>query len=342
MVKTNKNSKVKESGYVKGVLLTLFIAIIAGMIAKLPIFSMMGVMIISIILGIGWKRIVNLSLESKKGINFSSKILLRVGIILMGLRLNLDQIMSAGSSIVFIDIAVVSFTIIVMLFLGKWFSLNDKFSALLAVGTAICGAAAIVAVAPLIKAKEEHIAISVAFIAILGTVGTVFYSILFVLFDLHSYAYGILVGSTLHELAHVVAASLPGGDTSSEIAILVKMGRVALLIPVAIILGSMFTFTGQGKKRSKLAVKNLPVPWFVIGFLVMSIINSTGIVPKGITDLLISVSILFLSMAMAGLGLSINFKDFKKVGMKAVIVGVLGSILLALFGGLLLFLFQVV
>ncbi|MRH41060.1 putative sulfate exporter family transporter [Aquibacillus halophilus] len=329
----NAYNKYLTKGFAKGVLLTLVLAIVARFVAELPFFSIMGVMIISIFLGVGWKNFFNVPVHSPVGITFSSKILLRAGIILMGLRLNLDQIISAGSSIFFVDIIVVTFTIVVMLLLGKWFAVDEKFAALLAVGTAICGAAAIVAVAPLIKAKKEHVAIAVAFIAILGTIGTIFYSILYALLDLDSYQYGVLVGATLHELAHVVAASIPGGDVSSEMAILVKMGRVALLIPVAIILGSFFSYKNRNQEiKGKRSLKNLPVPWFIFGFLAMSMLNSTGILPDGLIDFLIGVSILFLSMAMAGLGLSINFGDFKKVGMKAVFVGVIGSVLLMIVG----------
>nr|WP_255639792.1 putative sulfate exporter family transporter [Aquibacillus saliphilus] len=318
-------------------MLTLVLAFLAGFIARLPFLSIMGVMIISIFLGVGWKSVIGVRKDLTDGVNFSSKILLRAGIVLMGLRLNLDQIISAGTSIVLIDVVVVGFTLIVMVLLGKWFAVDEKFAALLAVGTAVCGAAAIVAVAPLIKAKKEHVAIAVAFIAILGTIGTIFYSILFAVFDLDSYNYGVLVGATLHELAHVVAAALPGGDVSSEMAILVKMGRVALLIPVAIILGSIFAYKNRSKEnKGKRELKNLPIPWFIFGFLAMSMVNSTGILPDRLIDFLIAVSILLLSMAMAGLGLSINFADFKKVGMKAVVVGVIGSILLVGLGSLLI------
>ncbi|WP_171038206.1 YeiH family protein [Aquibacillus sediminis] len=324
-------SQKVTSDFVKGLLLTLVLAILAGSMAKLPILSIMGVMILSIFLGIGWKQLLGIPVSSTSGINFSSKILLRIGIILMGVRLNLHQIIEMGSTVILIDIIVVTFTLIVMIVLGKLFHLDEKFSALLAVGTAVCGAAAIVAVAPLIKAKKEHVAIAVAFIAILGTIGTIFYTILYAGLDFDSEVYGLLVGSTLHELAHVVAAALPGGPVSSDIAILVKMGRVALLIPVAIILGTIFSRKNQSNETGK-KFSDFPVPWFIFGFLAMSIINSTGILPTMLIDFLIDTSILFLSMAMAGLGLSIHFRDFKKVGVKAVVVGVVGSILLAMVG----------
>ncbi|MCT2537881.1 YeiH family protein [Aquibacillus koreensis] len=336
-----KNNYLKHkiaNDFVRGILLTLVLAILAGSIAKLPFFSVMGVMIISIFLGILWKSIMTVSLESTSGITFSTKKLLRLGIILMGLRLDLDQIIEAGTSILYIDVIVVVFTILIMILLGKALKVDQTFTTLIAAGTAICGAAAIVAIAPLIKAKKEYVAIAVASISVLGTIGTIFYSVMYAIIDLDSYSYGVLVGATLHELAHVVAAAVPGGDVSSEMAILVKMGRVALLIPVAIVIGSIFAYKNRSVNK-KLSIKTLPVPWFIFGFLGMSLLNSTGILPDNLVEFLISISVLLLSMAMAGLGLSINFGEFKKVGVKGILVGVIGSILLLLLGVLLVFVY---
>lgn len=325
----------QSKGFLKGLGLTLILATLAGNIAHFPFFSIMGVMIISIILGMGWKGIMDVPLDSTAGITFSSKILLRAGIILMGLRLNLEQIVSAGFSVVLIDIIVIAFTLTVMIYLGKWFSIDKHLSALIAVGTAVCGAAAIVAVAPLIGAKKEYTAVSVACIAILGTIGTIIYILIYPILGLDPYLYGVLVGSTLHELAHVIAAAVPGGVVSGDIAILVKLGRVALLIPVALILGYLFREKGE-KVEPKKGIKDLPIPWFIFGFLACSLINTLGFVPDVVTKMLISLSVFLLSMAMAGLGLGINLDDFKKVGIKAVLVGVLGFISLSILGPILL------
>ncbi|MEC0345766.1 MULTISPECIES: YeiH family protein [Peribacillus] len=318
-------------GFIKGLLLTAAIAFIAGIVIKIPIFSVMGSMIISIILGMAWKATIDVPQGSTTGITFSSKILLRAGIILMGLRLDLQQIISAGFSIVLIDVIVISFTLGFMLYLGKLLSIDRHLSALIAVGTAVCGAAAIVAIAPLIGAKKETTAISVAFIAILGTVVTIVYTFIYPVLDLTSYKYGVLAGSTLHELAHVIAAAAPGGNASSDTAILVKLGRVTLLIPVAIIFGIFFkkSHTVNIKKRS---LKELPIPWFIFGFLAMCILNTWGVFSESITKILITLSIYLLSMAMAGLGLSVNFKEFKKLNRNVLLTGSIGSLALIILG----------
>lgn len=328
-----------SSAIVKGTFLTLILAVVSNQIAKFPFFSVMGIMIISILLGMTWKIVMNIPAEYSPGITFSSKYLLRLGIILMGLRLNFQQIINSGFSIILIDIIVICFTLAVIMYLGKLASVDRELTALIAVGTAVCGAAAIIAVAPLIKAKKEYVALSVACIAIIGTIGAIVYIFLYPYIELNPEQYGVLVGSTLHELAHVVAAAVPSGDIGSDSAIVVKLGRVALLIPVAILLGIMFNKKSKETKRNqKRKLKDLPVPWFIFGFLGCSLLNTFVVIPPVIIDALIILSVFFMSMAMAGLGLGINFIDFKKTGIRPIFIGVLGFIALAAIGPILLYL----
>jgi uncharacterized integral membrane protein (TIGR00698 family) len=219
---------------------------IAGQIAKLPFFSIMGIMIILILLGALWNNTLSLpsTPNASLGVQFSSKKLLRAGIILLGFRLNLFQIVDSGISILMIDVLVILFTMIYILSLGRIFKTNKELTVLVAAGTAICGAAAIVAVAPLIKSKQEQTAVAVSCIAVLGTIGALLFIFLFPYLPIAEKEYGLLVGVSLHKLAHVVAAAVPAGELGSEMAILVKLGRVSLLIPVALLIS--FFMNRQG------------------------------------------------------------------------------------------------
>jgi uncharacterized integral membrane protein (TIGR00698 family) len=332
------NESAKWKRPIKGLVLTFTLAVLAGRIAELPVFSIMGIMITSIMLGVLWKSVMDVPANAGIGITFSSKFLLRAGIILMGVRLNFNQILDAGWSVVLIDLIVIGFTLTVMISLGKWLSVDKTLAALIAVGTAVCGAAAIVAVAPLIGAKKEQTAISVACIAILGTVGAIVFIFLYPYLGLDPYLYGVFAGSTLHELAHVIAAGVPGGDISSETAILVKLGRVALLIPVALVLGYVYR-SSERKNTVEKSWRNLPVPWFIFGFLTMSLVNTTGVLPKSVIHIMIAASVFLMSVAMAGLGLSINISEFKKVGRNTIIVAVIGFLALTALGQLLIVIF---
>ncbi|MDQ1003405.1 putative integral membrane protein (TIGR00698 family) [Neobacillus niacini] len=338
-IEVQPQNKFDYKGYGIGILLTFSLAILAGLIAKLPLFSIMGIMIISILLGALWNNTLPLptSINVSLGIQFSSKKLLRAGIILLGFRLNLFQIVDSGVSVILIDILVIAFTIMFILTLGRIFKTNKELTILVAAGTAICGAAAIVAVAPLIKSKQEQTAVAVSCIAVLGTIGALLFIFLYPYLPLTNTEYGLLVGATLHELAHVVAASVPGGELGSETAILVKLGRVLLLIPVALLISFFINRKNEKHERN---LKKLPIPWFIFGFLLMSFINTLQLIPDHIINILLLLSIYFLAMGMAGLGLSIKWSDFRKVGFKPIVVAILGFVGLLCLSPILLFLYR--
>ncbi|MRG85002.1 YeiH family protein [Salinibacillus xinjiangensis] len=322
----------------KGVILTTVLALVASQLATLPFLSIAGVMIISIFVGVSWKSIMGVPTEANAGVTFSSKVLLKLGIVLMGLNLNIAQIAEAGLPVITIDIIVIVFTLTVFFLLGRMHNVDKHLTALIGVGTAVCGASAIVAVAPLIKAKKEHTALAVACIAVFGTIGAITYVMVYPALDLEPYTYGVLVGSTLHEVAHVVAAGASGGSTGAEAAIITKLGRVALLIPVAIILGIIFSYMDKKVNQEKKSFKHLPIPWFLFGFLLMIVVNSLQVIPTSLANSLVSFSGFLLAMSMVGLGLNINFVDFKKTGFKPILVGLLGFIALAILGPFLLYL----
>ncbi len=329
----------KSFGLVQGLSLTLVLTLLARQLTGLPLFSIMGTMIIAILLGIAWRAVMGIPGAATQGINFAAKSLLKLGVMLMGIRLDMNLIIASGPRIILIDALVIIFTIALFWWLGHHLSLTRRLASLLGVGTAVCGAAAIAAVAPLVKADDNETALSVAIIALLGTVGTLTYTLVQPLLHLSPYAYGVLTGSTLHEVAHVVAAAMAGGKVSGEIAILVKLGRVALLIPVAMVMG--YLFNREQREPEPQRRQQLPIPWFVFGFLGFSLVNTFTFVAPAIEQFILQISILILTMAMAGLGLNVELQLFRQVGGRSLLVGVIGSSALALFGWLLLALFQI-
>lgn len=322
-----------------GLFLTFFLSFMANQLAKAPFLSIMGVMIISILLGVFWNAVIGSSLKYSAGITFSSKYLLKLGIILMGIRLDFQQILNTGVSVLFIDVIVIIFTLIITILIGKAAAVDRKLAVLIAVGTAVCGAAAIAAVAPVIKAKKEQTVLAVAIIATIGTFGTLVYTFVYQSFNLDPTLYGVLVGSTLQEVAHVIAASAPSGDIGSESAIVAKLGRVALLIPVALVIGFLYNKNDkQADENKKRDIKDLPIPWFIFGFLGFSLINTFVSLPESITSGILSLSGLFMSMAMVALGLGINVVEFKRAGSKPALIGILGFAALVGLGPFLLYL----
>ncbi|OXB98970.1 hypothetical protein CGQ22_10405 [Bacillus sp. M13(2017)] len=327
--------KKKGFGFSQGIGITLLIAIAAKYLAELPFLNIMGQLVIAILIGMIWRAAIGVPHDAIAGTNFASKKLLRFGIILLGMRLNLVDIAKAGPKVLVIAAVVITFTIFVVYGLTKVFKVEKKLGILTACGTAICGAAAVVAIAPQVKAKDDETAVGAAIIAILGTIFTLIYTLLYPVLGLSPYGYGVFSGATLHEIAHVIAAAAPGGSPAVDIAVIVKLTRVAMLVPVAILIGLWFGKSeGSKEKRSW---RDLPIPWFIFGFLAMSAVHSLGIIPEVVAGYIVVIAYMLIAMAMAGLGLNVEFKTFRKLGSKAFVAGLIGSICLSVLGYVLVY-----
>jgi uncharacterized integral membrane protein (TIGR00698 family) len=329
----NRQNKVKSTlnpNFLKGVLLTLLIALVAKYIATFPFFSILGQLVIAIILGMAWRAAFKVQDSWQVGIAFSSKKLLRLGIILLGMRLNLADIYYAGANVFLIAVINLVFALLVVYGLTKMFKVEQKLGILTACGTAICGAAAVVAIAPQIKANEKETAVGAAIVALLGTIFTLIYTVIYSIIDLTPTEYGIFAGGTLHEIAHVIAAASAGGNEAIDIAVIVKLTRVALLVPVAIMIGIFYRRIDKNKEKKAFSFSI--IPWFILGFLAMSAINSLGIIPANVAQAFVNIAYILIAMAMAGLGLNVDIKTFKELGVKAFIAGLIGSVCLSVLG----------
>ncbi|TQR20093.1 YeiH family protein [Psychrobacillus vulpis] len=321
-----------------GIGITFIIAIIAKVLVGIPYLSIIGQLVIAILLGMIWSTTIGVPTKLQKGVTFSSKKLLRIGIILLGMRLNLVDIYHAGLNVFLISIINVAFALAVVYGLTLLFGIDKKLGILTACGTAICGAAAIVAIAPQVKAKDEETGVAVATIAILGTLFTLVYTLLYPILDLTAKGYGVFAGGTLHEIAHVIAGASPGGDSAVDLAVIVKLTRVALLVPIALVIGFIVQKGNKSEEKSKFSLST--IPWFILGFLAMSGLNTLGIFSETIANFIVSIAYLLLAMAMAGLGLNIDIQSFKKLGLKTFAAGLIGSILLSGLGYLLVLMFH--
>ena len=330
-----------RKGFFLGIGITLIIALVARYLAMLPFLSIMGQLVLAILLGMLYRAFFPIPENAAGGISFSSKKLLRFGIILLGVRLNLADVIEAGPKVLAIAIINIIFAIVVIYLLTKWFKVDQKLGILTACGTAICGAAAVVAISPQLKASDEDTAISAATVAILGTIFTLLYTLLYPVLGLTASGYGIFSGATLHEIAHVIAAADPGGQSAVDLAVIVKLSRVAMLVPIAIFIGmwSARKERIEHGNNTKMSIREIPIPWFIVGFLVMSGVNTLNIIPPAMVSSIITISYLLIGMAMAGLGLGVQFSTFRKKGLPSFIAGGIGSILLSMLGFALVHLF---
>src|SRR5690625_4888894 len=216
------------------------------------------------------------------------------------------------------DVLVIAFAIIFTIWLAKIFKADKMISLLLGVGTGVCGAAAIAAVAPIVKAKDEDTSIGVGIIALVGTVFAIIYTILRPILPLLPTDYGIWSGISLHELAHVAIAAAPAGDEALAMALLAKLGRVFLLVPLCFI----FIYIMKRKtQNTEGPATKIEFPWFLLGFILLSIFGSYVLgqsipVPDAVMENIFTLTTWLLTAAMVGLGLNVSLKDVRDKAMR--------------------------
>lgn len=323
-------SSIKTNGFIIGILFTLIIALLGFSLAKLPVFEYIGPLATAIILAFIYRQIFGYPYKISSGIQFSSKILLRAAIILYGLKLNIDVVLAEGLTLLMQSVIVIVFSIGGAFIFAKIIKADMNISLLIGIGTGVCGAAAIAAVAPILKSKDEDTAISIGIIALLGTVFSIAYLFIGPYLSITSVEYGAWAGLSLHELAHVALAAEPAGEGVLAVALLAKLSRVFLLVPLCFIL--IFFIR---RKQSGESVKKIPFPYFLLGFIFMSLFNSY-VLGTHITineEVMEAVSVftsILLTMAMTALGLNINMKNTIKRASKPFVVIFFVSVMLAL------------
>lgn len=314
-----------------GIGFTFIIAVIGYGLAQIPGPDHIGPMACSIILAVVYRQIWGYPEAIRSGVEFSGKKLLRYAIVLYGLKLNIDVILNQGLPLLARGAITIVLAIGLTLLIAKWIKADMSLSMLLGVGTGVCGASAIAAVSPIVKAKDEDTAIGVGIIALMGTVFAITYTIIRTYLPLSDVDYGIWSGVSLHEIAHVALAAGPAGDDALTIGMLTKLGRVFLLVPLSFVL--MFWM----KKRSKGTVESTTkaqFPWFLIGFIITSLIGSyvigtyIQISPKFMA-FITGFSSFLLVMAMTGLGLNVSFHALRTKALKPLIAMTLASVVLS-------------
>ncbi|TLU82260.1 YeiH family protein, partial [Staphylococcus aureus] len=261
----------------------------------------------------------------RSGIAFSSKRLLKLAIILYGLKLNIYDVIGKGSGLLLIDIGVILFSIGLMLLLNKYIKGDKNLILLLGIGTGVCGAAAIAAVSPILKSREKDSAISIGIVALIGTIFSLAYTVIYSVFTISPEVFGVWSGTSLHEIAHVILAADFSGQAALSIGLLGKLGRVFLLIPLSIILILIMRFKSQGETEKK----RIDVPYFLLGFVMMALFHTYVPLPKMVMQIIDNVTTICLLMAMVALGLNVSFKDLKDRAFKPLIAVIIVSICLS-------------
>ncbi len=320
-------TKKNRSNTLSGVMLIALFSLSAFYIADFPLIKQLTLspLVIGIILGMGYANSLRNNLPEAwvPGVIFSTKTLLRAGIIFYGFRLTYQNVVNVGIDAIVIDLLVITSVVLLGIVLGKLLKLDDEIALLTATGSAICGAAAVLGAEPVVKSKPYKAAVAVSTVVIFGTISMFLYPVLYRSGILHlsPKLMGIYTGSSVHEVAHVVGAGNAMGPEVAQTAVIVKMIRVILLSPYLIILSYFLGRKRKGKNSNEKT--KITIPWFAIWFLVVIGFNSLNLLPQSVVAFINKLDTFVLTMAMTALGVETNFAKFKKAGIKPFVLGLL-------------------
>lgn len=290
----------------------LTLAILLGMVVGNTVYSRIGAM-------------------TGVGVDFSKVRLLRLGIVLYGLRLTFQDIGNVGWVGVAIDAAVLTSTFGLAYLVGtKVLGLERRTALLIGAGSSICGAAAVLATEPVVRGRAEQVMVAVSTVVVFGTLAMFLYPALYhlnaryQLVHLSPTAYGVFAGSTIHEVAQVVAGARAISEQAADTAVIAKMVRVIMLAPFLFVLSAWLSrspahpvASDQGGTQARRRHRgNVVIPWFALGFVAVAALNSLSLLPRAVVGRVIDIDTALLAMAMAGLGLTTHVSAIRQAGLR--------------------------
>jgi len=314
-----------------GLVLCLTLAAAAIWLGKFAWLAAHGLsaLTVAIVLGmvVGNTVYAPIAPASGHGVTFAKQKLLRAGVVLYGLRLTLQDIGHVGLAGVLIDALVLSSTFSLAWFLGtRVFEMDRTTAMLIGAGSAICGAAAVMATEPVLKAHSEKVTVAVSTVVVCGTLAIFLYPLLYTL-NMHwgfvpqgANAFGIYAGSTIHEVAQVVAAARSVSAQTADTAVIAKMVRVMMLAPFLIALSAWLARDAKAGTASRGEKRRLEVPWFAFIFVAVVVFNSLSLLPKSVVSVATDIDTLLLAMAMGALGLTTHVSSIRKAGLKPLLL----------------------
>lgn len=320
------NTKMKEKMlFVVGILICFVLAAFSQWLEELLPTGMIGASVIALFLGV----IINSFFHPDwitSALKFTSKKVLKFAIILLGASLSVNVILSVGK----MSLLVMVFTFLMCFGAGnilrRCFGLNWKLANLISAGTGICGGSAVAAIAPVIDADDKDLAYAMSSTFIFDMIMVALYPVMGRLLGMSDIAYGLWAGTSVNDTASVVASGYAFSEAAGDFATMVKLTRTVAIIPTVLV----FSLIGIRAKRKELQATggqkkvNIVkiIPWFIVGFLVLAIVNSFGWIPAAASAVAKKTSKFLMVAALAAIGLGTSFKDFRKAGLAPVFYGV--------------------
>ena len=320
-----------------GLTLALLLAVLANYLAGFPAMQAAGLSALTLAI-VGGMLVGNtvyapISRRCYDGVILAKQRILRLGIILFGFRLTLHDIQAVGVAGIVIDALMLCSVFLLACVLGvRCFKLDRNSVILIGAGSSICGAAAVLATEPVVKAGAERVSVAVATVVVFGTVSMFLYPLLYAplstLAGMTPMQYGLYTGSTVHEVAQVVVAGRGVSEAAAGTAVITKMIRVMMLAPFLMALSYWLARDTAADGQS---ARKIVIPWFAVGFLLVACLNSLALLPTAWVAKIVWLDNLLLAMAMAALGLTTQFSAIREAGLKPLLLAF--SLFVYLVGG---------
>lgn len=328
-----------KSKIIPGFAVAALIALCARYIEGLMLIHLVGASVIALFIGMAINSFWNPDIL-QEGLKFTSKKILKFAIILLGASLSVNTILTVGK----ISLSVMIFTLLTCFgggyFIGKALGLNWELSNLISAGTGICGGSAIAAIAPVIDAEDKEIAYAMSATFLFDMAMIVLFPIMGHWLGLSDMAYGLWAGTAVNDTSSVVAAGYAFSESAGDFATMVKLTRTLSIIPAVIIfalinirLKQKSQLCSDGKADESLSGKVNFIslfPWFILGFVGLSVVNSMGFIPAAASGAAKELSKFLMVAALAAIGLNTSFKDMKKAGFAPMLHGFIVSVLVVI------------
>jgi uncharacterized integral membrane protein (TIGR00698 family) len=321
-------------GFAAGLILAVVLAALA-LLFRDHVTRWISPLVTAMVLGIAVNSAGAVPESWRPGVSFAGKALLRLTIVLMGTQISLGQVVGLGFDGLAIALLPLAATFFATIWLAAALGADRRMGFLLATGTAVCGASAILAANATVRGREEDVAYALALITVLGCLGIVAYPYLAAWLGLTPRQMGLWAGATLHEVVQVVGAAYQGGEAAAEIGTISKLARVLCLAPVLVVLGAMAgranaqAVPGLGPAaRSRTAL----VPWYVLGFMAVVVLNSVVALPAAPVRWIGWAIPALLAVTIAAMGLETRFVRVAAQGWRPFAVGTLSALFIAALG----------
>ena len=302
-----------------GMLLAVSIAVVATIVGKaVPII---GAPVICIVIGVVIAAIRRPSEKYRPGIALSSKLILQISVVVLGSQLSLSEIVKVGFTSLPVMLGSLGVCLLGAFWIGRWLGIVGDLRTLIGVGTSICGASAIAAVTPIIGAASVDVAYAISTIFLFNITAVLTFPFLGHLLGMSQHSFGLFAGTAVNDMSSVVAASTTYGSVAANYAIVVKLTRTLLIIPISLFLATLEQRKhAEGASKPKIRIRRL-VPWYLIGFVVVAAANSLGWIPLSIHHDLVQISIFLIAVALAAIGLSTDIVGLRRTGPRPLLLG---------------------